>query len=322
MIPSWAGFLVCAAGVALAGLRLAWVADALAARHGLPRSLVGMGLVGVVTSLPELTTGIAAMLEDLPDLAVGSVLGSLIFNMVILLVLLISLRFKGGSASEAMLTVPPVSLPGIILINLWVVLVLFWPETHAWSKAWPVLTFPGLVILMGCCGVVVLGGQGEARNAGTSAEIGKEDPDEAPAVSTHGAREPAEWVVFQGLAASVSIVGLGAWLPLWAQQVAALMGWSSTAMGTTFVAITTSLPELASTLGAVRLGAIDLAVGNLLGSNLFNLAILALNDGIQAPPGLWAVIAIEHRYNALVSLLMHAGLWVALSRSGSCARSP
>jgi cation:H+ antiporter len=93
-------------------------------------------------------------------------------------------------------------------------------------------------------------------------------------------------------------------------------------MGTTFVAITTSLPELASTLGAVRLGAIDLAVGNLLGSNLFNLAILALNDGIQAPPGLWAVIATEHRYNALVSLLMHAGLWVALSRSGSYARSP
>jgi cation:H+ antiporter len=77
---------------------------------------------------------------------------------------------------------------------------------------------------------------------------------------------------------STAVMAGGISLPFLGQQIASLMGWHESLVGNLFVAAATSAPELAVTVAAVRAGALDLAIGNLLGSNLFNMLVLALDD--------------------------------------------
>ena len=82
------------------------------------------------------------------------------------------------------------------------------------------------------------------------------------------------------------------------------MGWHKTFVGTLFVAIATSLPELAVTVAALRIGALDMAIGNLLGSNLFNIVILALDDLFFLKGPLLAHVSSVHAVSALSALVM------------------
>jgi cation:H+ antiporter len=84
-------------------------------------------------------------------------------------------------------------------------------------------------------------------------------------------------VVGYALNAAV-VVGAAIFLPRIAEGIAEMIGLGRTFVGTIFVAVSTSLPELTVTIASFRLGAIDTAVGNLFGSNLFNMAILAVDD--------------------------------------------
>ncbi|MGE0557722.1 MAG: sodium:calcium antiporter, partial [Burkholderiales bacterium] len=84
------------------------------------------------------------------------------------------------------------------------------------------------------------------------------------------------------------------------------MQWNQSFVGTLFVSLATTLPELTVTVGALRIGAVDLAVGNLLGSNLFNLAILAVDDLFYLPGPLLSAVSPIHLVSALSALMMSA----------------
>src|SRR3989344_5059987 len=88
--------------------------------------------------------------------------------------------------------------------------------------------------------------------------------------------------------AAAIVVGAGMWLPFVAVNLATTMGWNRSFVGSLFVALVTTLPELAVTLSALRLGALDMAIGNLLGSNLFNVAIVGIDDLFYRPGDLLA----------------------------------
>ena len=68
------------------------------------------------------------------------------------------------------------------------------------------------------------------------------------------------------------------WLPFVGEDLAQVMGWHKTFVGTVFVALATTTPEMVVTIAALRLGALNMAIANLFGSNLFNLALSALDD--------------------------------------------
>jgi cation:H+ antiporter len=94
-----------------------------------------------------------------------------------------------------------------------------------------------------------------------------------------------------------------------ANEIAQLTGVSTTFIGTSLVAITTSLPELVTSISAVRLGAFDLAVGNLFGSNAFNMAAFAFVDVAYRSGPLLNAVSDAHAMTALWSiLLMNIGL--------------
>jgi cation:H+ antiporter len=100
------------------------------------------------------------------------------------------------------------------------------------------------------------------------------------------------------------VVAAGAWLPFVAKDIAVTMAWEESFVGTLLVAFVTSLPEIVVTVAAVRLGSVDIAVGNLFGSNLFNILILAVDDVLFLPGDLFSAVDSIHAVSALSAMMM------------------
>ena len=90
------------------------------------------------------------------------------------------------------------------------------------------------------------------------------------------------------------VVGAALWLPFVGKSIAEPMGWHQSFVGTIFIAFATSVPEIAVTIGALRIGAIDMAIGNLLGSNLFDILILAIDDILYLPGPILSYVSPSH----------------------------
>ena len=104
--------------------------------------------------------------------------------------------------------------------------------------------------------------------------------------------------------AAVVVVGAGIGLPFVAVRLAEIMGWHNTFVGTLLVAIATSLPELAVTISAIRIGALDMAIANLLGSNLFNILVLAIDDVFFLKGPILSHVSPLHAITAFSAVVM------------------
>lgn len=113
-------------------------------------------------------------------------------------------------------------------------------------------------------------------------------------------------------AAAAVVVAAGTWLPFIGKELGTVMGWESSFVGTLFVAFVTSIPELVVTVAALRIGALDMAIGNLLGSNLFDIAILALDDLFYLPGPLLSYVAPVHAVTAVSAMVMTGAAIVGL----------
>ena len=110
-------------------------------------------------------------------------------------------------------------------------------------------------------------------------------------------------------AAAAVVVAAGTWLPFVGQEIADTMGWGTAVVGTLFVAGATSFPEFVVTISALRLGAIDMAIGNLLGSNLFDILILAIDDIAYAKGPILAAVSPAHAVTAFAAVTM-SGIFI------------
>jgi cation:H+ antiporter len=113
-------------------------------------------------------------------------------------------------------------------------------------------------------------------------------------------------------AAAVVVVLAGIWLPFVAERLAEQMGWHQSFVGTLFVALVTSLPELVVTLSAIRLEALDMALGGILGSNLFNVVIIAIDDLVFTRGPILSHVASSHAVSAFAVVIMTGTVLVAL----------
>ena len=109
------------------------------------------------------------------------------------------------------------------------------------------------------------------------------------------------------LIAAFLVIGSAIWLATIGAQLTDLLGWDESFMGTQFLAAATSLPELATSIVALRILAPELAITNLLGSNLFNMGfVLFLNDAAHSSGPIWEVASQIHILTATLSILMTA----------------
>jgi cation:H+ antiporter len=282
-------FAVCAVLIARAGYVLSRSADALAGAYGWGRGWVGLALLATVTSLPELASGISAVaFVDAPNLAVGNALGACVVNLLFLVVVDALQRhqpmYREASATHLLSAASGVVMLGFVALSL-----------LAGTRA-PAVLHIGIYspLLLGLYLLALKGVHGHERRA-MAAGTAMRSP--LPAGQTRH-----EWRRF-GLAAGV-VLAAGSWLPEVADGLATTLGLSRSFVGTVLMAVVTTLPEMAVTLGALRLGALDMAIGNLLGSNLFNVMILAVDDVFYVRGPLLADAASVHAGTAVTALVM------------------
>ena len=288
----WLQFAFCVLLIGVAGSRLCRYGDVIAEKTGLSGTWIGVVMLATVTSLPELATGISAVsFANTPDLAVGDVLGSCVFNLFIIFILdflhrkeSVYTRASQGHILSAGFGIMMLGFAGFSLL----------------------VSSQGQVVRIGHVGLYsplilvlyVLAMRTVFRYEHTSR---KESTEQVAEVYGHLSLQHA--VIGYSVAAAV-VVGAGTWLPFVGQEIAHLMDWETTFVGTLFVAFATSVPEMVVTLGALRLGALDMALGNILGSNLFNVAILAVDDMFYLPGPLFDQVSSIHSVSAVSAIMM------------------
>lgn len=270
----WAVVLVFVAGavvLATAGVVLARAGDEIAARTSLTGLLVGMFLVSLATSLPEVVTDVSAAAARVPNIAVGDLFGSSMTNMAILAVL--DLLRRRRVWPQVRLGQARIAAIAILLTSFAVIAIV---SARDLAVGWV-----GVNTIL-----IALAYLGALRWIRRSPVGGRETPAEVlgPMPPTpEERREPLRRPVLRFLAAT-AVIGVAApVVALSAKQIAADTGLGQTFVGVALVAITTSMPELVVSLAALRLGALDLAVGNLFGSNAFNMVVLVIADVAYRP---------------------------------------
>lgn len=300
MATLWVELAACALVIAFAGSQLTHLADAIGEKTGMSASWVGMLMLAAVTSLPELATGISAVSSaDAPDIAVGNLLGSAVFNLA-LLVFLDILHRPDSIYSQASTVHILTAGFGVILLSVVGASVLLqtlhlMPTFGAMGIYTPLLALLYLLAMRS-----VYSYEKRKGNAQT--------PEHA---RTHDALSLRAAVMrFAFFAGIVTLAGF--WLPIAGSRIAEEMGWSQTFVGTLLIAGATSLPEVVVTLTAIRMRALDMAIGGLLGSNLFDLLIIAVDDLFYTKGSLLADVSPVHAVTAFSAVMMSGAVIIGL----------
>lgn len=288
----WLQFLFCLAAIGFGGAWLSRYGDAIAEKTGLGRTWAGLVLMATVTSLPELVTGVSAVtMAGVLDIAVGDVLGSCVFNLGLLVVIDFLYREQPVYTRASRGHILAAGF-GVILIGLAGLSVLL-----AHQGAMPTIAHVGLysplivALYLVAMRMVFHYARSEMAEFVESAVLQYKDITLRRAVAGYG------------LAAAVVLVA-GSWLPFLGDELARRMGWNHSFVGTLLVAAVTSAPEVAVSFAALRLGALDMAIANLLGSNLFDILIIAIDDLAYLKGAILADVSPAHAYSAFSAIVM------------------
>ncbi len=288
----WLKFAICAGLIGYAGSRLSRYGDIIADKTGLGATWVGLVLLATVTSLPELITGVSSVaIAGVPNIAVGDVMGSCVFNLLLIVVL--DFLHRGESlytrASQGHILSAGF---GVILIGFAGFSLVLGDGAEAVAIGHVGLYTPIILFLYALAMRTVF--QFEQRQR---VEYAEKAAERYPDISLRTA-------VVRYLLASALVVSAGVWLPFIGVELALVMGWNNSFVGTLFVAFATSVPELVVTVSALRIGALDMAIGNLLGSNLFDVAILAVDDIFFIEGPLLSHVSQIHVVSAISAIMM------------------
>lgn len=245
---------------------LIWSADlfvagaaSVARNLGMSPVLIGLTIVSLGTSAPEILVSINAALTGAGELAIGNALGSNIANIGLVL-------------GVTVLVVPMLIRPDCIRIELPTLLLVTF-ATGLLLLDRQLSRLDGLIMIGGLCLIMLQMIRAQSSDAGILSESGEEKLPELSATRA--------WLAFgSGLALLIGSSRLLVW---GATDIAARVGVSELVIGLTVVAVGTSLPELAATLASALKRHTDIAIGNIIGSNLFNLLAVMSVPGLLNP---------------------------------------
>ena len=300
VLLAWLMFIGCAALIVVAGAFLSRYGDVIADKTGLSGTWVGLIMLATVTSLPELVTGVSSVtLAGTPNIAIGDVLGSCVFNLLLLTILDILQSeesvFSRASRGHILSAGFGAILLGFIGFNL-----LMGPRAPQIALG-HIGAYSIVIILVYAIAMRMVFRYERAEQQAYTEERAERYPDITLRQATTRYAVAATGVVAAGLA-----------LPFVAKTLADAMGWHLTFVGTLFVAAATSLPEAVVTITAVRLGALDMAVSNLLGSNLFNSLIVAVDDALFLKGPILTHVSSLHGLSAFSAIMMTGVVVVGL----------
>lgn len=296
-------FLACAAIIAFAGSMLSAKADILADRTGLGEAFMGAVFLGAATSLPGITASVTAAVDHHPTLALSNAIGGIAVQTAFLAVADLSYRdanleHAAASASNLMFGVLLILMLSVLL---WATLEpqVAWAGVHA---ATPIL----LAVYLFGVRLVYRSHEHPMWRPRITRETRMDTPDPP------NQRQPLarSWTVFGALA--LVIVCAGAVLTRAAEQMMELFGISETVTGAFLVAVSTSLPELVTSIAAIRQGALTLAVGGVLGGNAFDTLFAAMADIAYRPGPIYAAAGSGEQLLIVLTIIMSAVLLLGL----------
>ncbi len=259
MMVHWITFLLTSTAIVLAGIKLASFGEALGKRTGIGQGWIGLLFLATITSIPELTTTVTGATIGVPNIALGNALGSNLFNIAIIAVMDIFLLGRGPFLR---LVNPYHAASGGIAIIL-TVLVMLGITVAPNAAILGVNPISFIILFTYVAGVFLL------------YRIEKHDGGEAEGTKeTMGLSRAIVGFCFSG---GVIIVS-GIFLIHASKAIVEETALSASFMGAILVAIVTSLPELATSIGALKIKAYDMIVGNLFGSNMFNILTVFFAD--------------------------------------------
>lgn len=297
-------FLISAAVIVTAGTVLTRAADTIAERTGLGRVWIGVVLLATATSLPELAADIAAVRLGAVDLGAGDLFGSSVANMLILALMGLTPPlnniFRRATPDHAL------SASLAILMNALAAALILSPTGVVVFGMGPE---PVILLAVFVAGTLTVYRQGRwsTRAAGGG---------EAPASTPEQVAVSLRPTFLRFALAALAVLGVAPFLAHSAQRIAELSGLGQTFIGTLLVGLSTSLPELVTCFAAIRMGAYDLAVGNLFGSNAFNMVVFLPMELVHSGGALFSVLDPGHALTALFSvILMSIGLAAVIYRA-------
>lgn len=267
LVESILAFLLAASVVWAAGARLAYLADTLADRFALAKSLMGLLVLSLATSLPEVATTLTAALQQSRDLVLNNLFGGIALQTAILAMSdfwargpITNYPRKANHALEATLLVFLLAVT-LVITTLGETVVLFG------------VGLGSLCIALAYAGAVWVLRRYDESNDWVPVDL--PDPEPLPFPAPFGIRTARnKTLILQAIVASAAILVFGLLLVVFAERIALQSGLGSSFIGVTLLAAATSLPELTTSLTAVRIGAYTMAISNIFGSNLIMLVLV------------------------------------------------
>jgi cation:H+ antiporter len=280
-------FVLLSCVIVCAGVLLTKFADKIAESTAMGHSLAGLLLLAAATSLPELSIGWAAVRIDAVDLTLGELLGSCLWNLLLLAILDLAIRSGGRmlsrqSAAHALTATVSVLLVAIVMGGL----VLGYD--HVFLRLSP-FSWAILAAYILCIRLIYQDHQ-------TVINGGDDDS---------GLRRPTARSIVGYLVCASLIFIAAPRLAVVSDQLAEVTGIADTFLGATLVALVTSLPEAVTTFAAIRLGQPNMALANIFGSNAFNIVILAMVD-LATPDSIFALASSAHLVTAVCVTVVSA----------------
>lgn len=288
----WIEFALCLLIILVAGKKVAQYGDIIADRTGIGGLWVGLLLLAIVTSLPELFSGISAVvLVKAPDLAIGAVLGSNTINLLILA--LLDIAYNGpvlnAVSTRHLLPAGLSMVPAAIAIAF----ILISTPNLELGIGWIGIYTPIIIILFLFIMRTIFLREQEITTESQETEESLKYED-----------VPLKRTYLNFVISAAFVVGAGIWLAFVGDDIAETTGWKESFVGSLFIAITTSLPEIVVSFSALRLGSLDMSIGNIMGSNLFNMAIIGIDDLFYNEGPILAAVSNSHAFVGLIVLLM------------------
>jgi cation:H+ antiporter len=270
VILLWTSFLICSLAILYSGTKLSKYGDIIAEKTGLGGLWIGVILIAFVTSLPELITGLSSVIIfKTPDIAAGDVIGSCVFNIFILALLDTLYRSSPISSKGQRGHILSAGFGILLLCIIAVNIFLSTMYTGFPNAIGHIGLYSPVIIILYVISMRLIFSY-EKKN---SANFNKE--------AAQGLRyeQISKGEVYINFTINALVVVTAAvFLPEIGKKIAEVTGLGQTFVGNILIAISTSLPEVVVSTAAVKIGASDMAIGNLLGSNVFNTAILAIDD--------------------------------------------
>lgn len=269
------GFLVCAVAIGIAGTLLAARADVLADRIGWGEALVGAVLLGGSTSLPGILTSVTTAYQGYPSLSIANAIGGIAVQTAFLAVA--DLFYRKANLEHAAASVANLS-QGSLLVALLAV-----PIAASAGPDWTALGIhPATLIILGGYAYGIRLVKLAKEEPMWFPRMTRETQDEAKEAQETNDGEDGQgsvarlWTQFALLVGAVAVAGLG--IGQTGIAIAERTGIAETAVGGLMTAVATSLPELVTSVAAVRRGALTLAVSGIVGGNAFDTIFLAFSD--------------------------------------------